>query len=122
MKKFLIISLTLSLGACAAIKNPISNNQLATIIDTYGIAESAFIAYKSLPRCTTTNNFSATNICHKRSVVVAGVGYDASVNKAINNAVAFQRANPTLDISSYVTAAQTALDTFTSFETANGVK
>src|SRR5689334_22266416 len=112
MKRILIIALTLSLGACATVKNPITNNTLGTIIDTYGIADAAFIAYKSLPRCTKTNNFSATNICHKRSVLVAGQNYDSAVNSAINKAVAFQRANPTLDASSYIQAAQTALDTF----------
>jgi len=50
------------------IKNPVSNNALGTAISTYGLIDSALIAYRGLPRCTITNNFSVTNVCHKRSV------------------------------------------------------
>lgn len=108
----------ISLAGCATFKNPISNNALGAAISTYGILDTAVIAYRGLPRCTVIKNFSATNICYKRSVLVQAQAYDAAANKAINNAVAFQRANPTLDASSYITAATTAVDTFKAFAVA----
>lgn len=122
MKKLLIVGLAIFVTGCAAIKNPITNNTLGGIIDSMGIADSALIAYRGLPRCTTAVNFSITNICHKRSVLVAAQAYDAAANAAINKAVAFTIANPTVDATSVVAAAQDALTIFASFETANGIK
>lgn len=123
MKKLLILASTAALLAgCAVIKNPITNNTLGGMIDTLGIADSALIAYRGLPRCTKTNNFSLTNICHKRSVLVTAQAYDAAANAAVNKAAAFTAANPTLDATSVISAAQSALDIFTSFERANGIK
>lgn len=121
IKGILGLILFLALGGCASIKNPINNNTLGGIIDAYGIADSALIAYRGLPRCTVKNNFSVTNICHKRSVLISAQAYDKATNDAINRAVAFQRANPTIDASSYIAAAQGALSTFQSFEAVNGV-
>lgn len=122
MKKVLILFITITLGACAQIKNPITNNQLGGMIDTYGIAQSALIAYRGLPRCTVSNNFSVTHICYKRSVLVTAQAYERTATAAINKAVAFVSANPTVDATSVISAAQSALDIFTSFETANGIK
>ena len=122
MKKLLIVAIAIWVGACAQIKNPITNNQLGGMIDTYGIAQSALIAYRGLPRCTVSNNFSVTHICYKRSVLVQAQLYDASANKAIHQAVSFTQNNPNLDATSVIGAAQTALNIFTAFETANGIK
>ena len=95
--------------------NPVGNNTLAGAISTYGILDSAVIAYRGLPRCTKTADFSATNICYKRSVLVKAQAYDAAANTAINNAVSFQRSNPTLDASSYISAAIASVNTFKDF-------
>lgn len=121
MKKFLVILLALSLAGCAAIKNPVSNNALGGAISTWGILDSAVIAYRGLPRCTVTNNFSITNVCYKRSVLVIAQNYDATAKAAINKAVDFQRNNPTLDASSYIDAALAAVDTFKSFAKQNNL-
>jgi len=122
MKKIVgILVLSLSLASCAEFRNPISNNTLGTLISSYGLADTAVIAYRGLPRCTTTKPLSATNICHKRSILVAAQAFDAEANAAINRAVAFQRNNPTLDAASYIQAAQDAFDAFKGFVTANGV-
>lgn len=110
-----VMALGLFLVGCAAIQNPVNNNALGTAISTYGILDTAVIAYRNLPRCTTTNNFSATNICHKRSVLVQAQAYDKAANSAINNAVNFQRNNPTLDAGSYINAATLAVATFKDF-------
>lgn len=124
MKKIIpIFMITLFLSGCASlgIKNPISNNTLGTLISSYGLVDTAVIAYAGLPRCTTTKPLSITFVCHKRSILVAAQAFDAEANKAINKAVAFQRANPSLDASSYIQAAQDTFDAFKGFVTANGV-
>lgn len=121
MKKILIVILTLNLSACASINNPVSNNALGGAISSWGILDSAVIAYRGLPRCTVTNNFSLTNVCFKRSVLVVAQNYDAAAKAAINKAVDFQRNNPTLDASSYITAAIAAVDVFKSFAKQNNL-
>lgn len=124
---------SLSLGGCQGgfgtftsaitnpIKNPVNNNALGGAISTYGILDTAVIAYRGLPRCTVNNNFSATNICHKRSVLVQAQKYDLAANTAINKAVDFQRTNPTLDATSYVNAALLAVATFKDFASVNNL-
>lgn len=128
MKKVLIILLlpTLFLASCQngsliGLANPISNNDLGGAISTWGILDSAVIAYRGLPRCTITNNFSVTHICYKRSVLVTAQAYDNTANMAINKAVSFQRNNPTLDASSYISAAVTAVNTFKAFAQKNNL-
>lgn len=122
MRKFLILVFAVSLAGCAQLgiptTNPVGNKTLAGAISTYGILDSAVIAYRGLPRCTKTDNFSATNICYKRSILVQAQAYDKAANAAINNAVAFQRSNPTLDASSYISIAIASVDTFKDFATA----
>ncbi len=135
MKKILVICLALSLGGCATpfgtrvstflttgVANPVGNDQLAAIISSYGVAQTAAIGYMGLPRCTKTNNFSATNICSKRSVKVIIQAADREASGAINAAVEFTRANPTLDASSLIDAASAAVAKFNQLETTYGVK
>jgi len=129
MKKLLalfIILPTLFLASCQngqiiSVANPVSNNDLGGAISTLGILDSALIAYRGLPRCTILHNFSVTNICYKRSVLVIAKDYDAKANLAINKAVQFQRSNPTLDASSYITAAIAAVDVFKTFAKNNNL-
>jgi hypothetical protein len=126
MRKFLVLMFAMALAGCAqltalttSIQNPVGNNTLAGAISTYGILDSAVIAYRGLPRCTKTDNFSATNICYKRSVLVQAQAYDKAANAAINNAVEFQRSNPTLDATSYVNIAIASVNTFKDFAKAS---
>jgi hypothetical protein len=134
MKKLLIIpalALTLFAGGCATpagqlfttgVANPVGDDQLAAVISSYGVAQTAAIGYMNLPRCTKTANFSATNICSKRSVKVVIQAADRDASSAINKAVAFTRANPTLDASAVIDAAYQAVATFNQLETTYGVK
>lgn len=117
-RSFLIILSVLFLAGCSTIQNPVNNNALASAISTYGILDSAVIAYRSLPRCTKTNNFSIENICYKRSVLVQAQAYDKAANVAINNAVEYKRAYPTLDPTAYISAATLAVTTFKDFAVA----
>lgn len=125
MRKFLVLIFALSMVGCAplttlttSIQNPVGNKTLAGAVSTYGILDSAVIAYRGLPRCTKTDDFSATNVCYKRSILVQAQAYDKAANAAINNAVAFQRSNPTLDASSYISIAIASVDIFKDFATA----
>lgn len=117
-RSFLIIISVLFLAGCSTIQNPVSDNTLASAISTYGILDSAVIAYRNLPRCTKTNNFSIENICYKRSVLVQAQAYDKAANVAINKAVEYKRAYPTLDPTAYISAATLAVTTFKDFAVA----
>jgi len=125
MRRLIIICFaTFMLAGCqngnifASIQNPVGNNTLAGAISTYGILDTAVIAYRGLPRCTKENNFSITNVCYKWSVLTQAQAYDKAANASINRAVEFQRNNPTLDASSYITAATAAVSTFKDFAVA----
>lgn len=135
MKKLLVVALAFSLAGCATpfgtavtslvttgVANPVTNDQLASVISSYGIAQTAAIGYINLPRCTKTNNFSATNICSKRSVKVIIQAADREASDAINAAVAFTRANPTVDATDIIGIAYNAVAKFNQLETTYGVK
>ena len=91
------------------ISNAVALNTVYGIENAYGIAVNAANAYKALPLCKTGTRPSAINICAKRSVIVNLQAAMRRARIAVNNLVAFQRAYPTLDISNFVAAAQTAL-------------
>jgi hypothetical protein len=84
-------------------------NTVYGLENAYGLAVNAANAYKALPLCKTGTTPSATNICAKRSVIVNLQGAMSRARLAVNNAVAFQKAYPTLDVTNVVAAAQTAL-------------
>jgi hypothetical protein len=111
LSSLLIVGTLLSGCASTGIQNPVSNNSIGTAVATYGVLESALIAYRGLPRCTITNNFSANNICYKRSVLVQAVAYEKATNAAINRAV-------TLDATSYIDSAIASVATFKDFAVA----
>ena len=127
MKKILVLLIALNVAACGqiaktiGIQNPIDNNKLSVLISTWGTADSFVIAYRGLPRCTIKNTPSITNWCYKRSVLVQAQIYDKQASDAINKAVAWQRNNPTLDASSYIEAAQNALDIFVNYNATHGI-
>lgn len=124
MKKlFAVVLVGLSLAGCAAlnIKNPINNNTLGGTIATYGLLDSAVIAYRGLPRCTVSHPFTVLSPCYSRSILVQLQSYDAKANKAVNDAVNFTRDNPTLDASSYISAAELAIANLKNFAALNNV-
>lgn len=92
------------------ISNAVALNTVYGIENAYGIAVNAANAYKALPLCATGTRPSATNICAKRSVIVNLQGAMSRARLAVNNAVAFQKAYPTLDVTNIVAAAQAALN------------
>ncbi len=104
------------------VANPVTNDQLAGIISSYGVTQTAAIAYMGLPRCTKANNFSATNICAKRSVKVIIQNADREASAAINAAVTFTRNNPTLDATDIISIAAASVNKFNQLAVQYGVK
>jgi len=109
------LGLSLMLANCTTvlpsvnISNAVALNTVYGIANAYGIAVNAANAYKALPLCKTGTRPSATNICAKRSVIVNLQGAMSRARLAVNNAVAFQKTYPTLDVTNVVAAAQAAL-------------
>lgn len=109
------LALSLPLANCTtilpsvSISNAVALNTVYGVANAYGIAVNAANAYKALPLCATGTRPSATNICAKRSVIVNLQSAMSRARLAVNNAVAFQKAYPTLDVTNVVAAAQAAL-------------
>lgn len=109
------LALSLALANCTtvlpsvSISNAVALNTVYGVANTYGIAVNAANAYKALPLCATGTRPSATNICARRSVIVNLQSAMSRARLAVNNAVAFQKAYPTLDVTNVVAAAQAAL-------------
>lgn len=115
MKKLLLaIPLALSLGACSSLptinlSNQVNLNTLEGVVSGYGLVVNAENALKSTPLCLTGTAPSVTNICVKRSTIVRLQAADKVANSAVNAAVAFVKANPSVAPTSYISAAQSAL-------------
>lgn len=109
------LALSLALANCTTvlpsvnISNAVALNTVYGVANAYGIAVNAANAYRALPLCATGTRPSATNICAKRSVIVNLQSAMSRARLAVNNAVAFQKAYPTLDVTNVVAAAQVAL-------------
>jgi hypothetical protein len=109
------LGVALFLTACAGkapfqLDTVVSRNTLYTVEASYGVALAAAKTYKALPLCKTGTAPSITNICAKRSVVVRLQQADAKAIDAITRARDFIKANPTVDASNFLSAAQSAVD------------
>ena len=107
----------LVLAGCETVSLPSLNLNTAVTLNTiygienaYGVAVNAANAYKALPLCRTGTRPSAANICARRSVIVNLQSAMSRARLAVNNAVAFQKTYPTLDVTNVVAAAQAALN------------
>ena len=136
MHKIIIaLTLSLSLAGCVTnsdgtvtifpvVKNPVTPLSLYDIKSTYAIAaagaDSYIQRYRDGHRCTKTNLESATNICSRRSIVLKLQNADRIAQIAIGRADAFIRDNPTIDATSVISAAQSAVAAF--FQIQNGAQ
>jgi uncharacterized lipoprotein YajG len=91
------------------LNNAVALNTIYGVENAYGVAVNAASAYKALPLCRTGTVPSASNICAKRSVIVNLQSAMRRAQLAVNNAVAFQKAYPSVDATNVIGAAQTAL-------------
>src|SRR5216684_5675923 len=132
----LALTISLSLGACVkgpggttiflpteSVTNPLGPTSLYDIQATYAIAQAGADAYvqryRDGFRCTKTKLESATNICSRRSIVVKMQNADRTAQIAIGRADAFIRDNPTIDASSVISAAQSAVTAFYQIQQGN---
>lgn len=119
MRKLLapvMLACGLVLAGCQNVRLPafdLSNaatlNTIYGLENAYGIVINAANAYRALPLCRTGTVPGATNICARRSVIVRLQSAMARARLAVNHAVNFSRAYPSVDITNVISAAQTAL-------------
>lgn len=125
MKRIILaLTLSLALAGCAhnsdgsvtllpTVANPISNTRFVSIESTYGIAMTGVRAYiqnyRDGHRCTKTNLESISNICSRRSVVLAMQDANRKADIALGKAKDFIQRNPTLDATSVLDAAESAV-------------
>lgn len=118
MRRLIPILLAISLSGCAgmrpmiSIQNPISDNTLASLEASYGLALTAAVAYRNRPRCTRTRLESLSYLCARRSIVVRLQHADQVAEIALGRAASFIANNPTLDASSLIQAASAAIGAF----------
>lgn len=115
LKTSAVIALfALSLAACSSlptlnIASTVNLNTLEGVVSGYGILANQEVLLMQQPLCKTGTTPSVTNICVKRSQKVAIQTFDKAANNAVNTAVAFVKANPTVDPTSYISTASQAL-------------
>lgn len=115
MRKILLALLCLVVAGCASIQNPLNITRLAQVESAYGLALSAASGYRALyeiNRCTVSRPESATNICARRSVVLKLQAADLKAQAALKFASEFTHNNPTIDASSMIGAASSAVAAF----------
>lgn len=121
MKKLLLTMLLgVGLASCGTAAK-VSPSLVYDLGNAYGILQASAVAYTKLPRCSAT----VVVVCSKATVVVALAQYDKNAIGALTVAENYVR-NPTafssLTLTGVITAAQTAISAFQSFETSAGVK
>jgi hypothetical protein len=119
MKRIILaLTLALTLGACnttvgPSIPNPISPTSLYDIEATYAIAQAGvdiyIQRYRDGFRCTKTKLESVTNLCSRRSIAVKMQNAERAAQIALGRAEAFVLANPMIDATSVISAAQSAV-------------
>lgn len=126
MHKNIVIGLSvIALVACTPKPNPVTTVQLQEVEAGYGLVLSAAANYRELydkNPCTVAKPLSVTNYCASRSVIVVLQNADQKVQGALVVARNFIKTNPTLDATSYVTAALNAVNDFRAVEAQYGVK
>ena len=105
MKRFFVVLCVLLVSACTTVNNPLTPNRLATLESSYGVLLSAAVAYR--------------NACARRALPASCRPIVVEIQKA--GAVAqtrvlalrgFVRANPTIDATALLVAAESAVDAF----------
>lgn len=107
----------------ASVKSPVTPISLYDIKATYVIAQAGADAYiqryRDGHRCTKIALESVTNICSRRSIVVKLQNADRTAQIALGRVDAFIRDNPTIDASSIIAAAQSAVGAFYDIQKGN---
>jgi hypothetical protein len=109
-----VMASAIALAGCSSLPtlnlaNTVNLNTLEGVVSGYGILANQEVLIMAQPLCKTGTAPSLSNICVKRSQKVALQTFDANANRAVNAAVAFVKNNPSVDPSSYISAASQAL-------------
>lgn len=118
MKKLAVILLGLSLAGCAYFQNPINRNRLEVITDSYGIAQSAAVEYRTL--CLAGTLPAGQKGC--RSNIGKIQAYDRAAVSSLSNANTFLKNNPNSDATSAIAAAEASVSAFKSATAAYGAR
>jgi hypothetical protein len=108
----LLVVVAFALGGCLPtinVQSAVNLNTTQGVVAAYGILANQLDVLKAQPLCKTSTKPSLTNICVPRSLIVRLQSGMAVAQVAINNAVAFEQANPTIAPTQYIAAAQSAL-------------
>lgn len=115
MRKLLGLVLVLFIAGCATMSNPLTVNRLAALESAYGVVLSAAVGYR--------------NACARKALPVSCRPITAELQKAglvaqarIVSLRAFVRENPTVDASTLLVAAESAVDAFQQVATVYGVR
>jgi hypothetical protein len=137
MRKIIIaLTLSLALAGCvkgpggtniflptASVTNPLGPTSLYDLKSTYAIAQAGadlyVQRYRDGFRCTKTKLESVSNLCSRRSIVIKMQNADRSAGIAIGKVEVFIRDNPTIDASSLLSAAQSAVTAFYQIQQGN---
>jgi hypothetical protein len=117
MRKLLLcamLALAIPLAGCDSlptinIQNQVNLNTTQGVVAGYGILANQLELLKQQPLCKTGTTPSIANICVPRSVIVRLQTGMTIAQKAMNSAVAFEVANPTVSPTQYISAASSAL-------------
>lgn len=122
MKRLVVlVGVSIGLAACGTVKNPLQPQVVFDLENGYGVAQSAAVAYSSLPGCAS----GVPAPCANRGVVVELANADSKARVALKALEDFVRnpANyPGLNYSQLLSAAQNAIAVLKEIETQNGVK
>jgi hypothetical protein len=107
-------ALALSLALCGClptinVQNAVNLNTTQGVVAAYGILANQLDVLKAQPLCKTGTKPSLTDICVPRSLIVRLQSGMTIAKVAVNNAVAFEQANPTIAPTQYISAASSAL-------------
>jgi hypothetical protein len=108
----ILIAAAFALGGCLPtinVQNAVNLNTTQGVVAAYGILDNQLNVLKAQPLCKTGTKPSVTNICVPRSLIVRLQSGMALAKAAVNNAVAFEQANPTIAPTQYIAAASSAL-------------
>lgn len=119
--KILVLIGLLFITACTRLQNPVTNDRLAAIESTYGIALSAAVAYRNIRLCKKGEVATLTNVCSYRDIIIKMQIADTKAQDAIANAKRYIAEHPFLDTFDILSLAQRAVSEFQGIQTAYGI-
>ena len=135
MKRLIAIAVLLALAGCATdksifqggtsltapIQNPVTLNDWATIEIAYAGSVRLALTYRRLPLCKAGQTETLTNLCARRTVLLAIQDANAKARAALLPFRGFMRNNQTLSALTAIGAVRQAVSDFQNVLATNGV-